>query len=292
MNNIKSKIFNLIRDDDKNDLASNIFDGIIITLILLNVILVIVDTFSMPSKIRFYLNIFESISVVIFSIEYFLRIWTSDLMFKNKGKLRARIKYATSLMAVFDLLSILPFYLPFFFPVGLRILRIFRLFRLFRLLKFNRYTKAFTNIANVIKNKSSQLISSMFVIFLLMIVSSVVMYNLENQLQPDVFQNAFSGFWWTLNTITTVGYGDIYPITVAGKILSGVISLLGIGLVAVPTGIISAGFVEDINESKSENLKVSDIKSDLISLKDIFDSGHINANDYEKLKLKILNKFR
>lgn len=288
MNNIKNIIFNLIRDDDKNGMASRVFDVTIITLILLNVFLVIIDTFNIPSNIKLYLNIFETISVVIFSIEYFFRIWTSDLMFKDKGKFRARIKYATSLMAIFDLLSILPFYLPFFFPVGLRILRIFRLFRLFRLLKFNRYTKAFSNISTVIKNKSSQLISSMFVIFLLMIVSSVVMYNLENPLQPDVFQNAFSGFWWTLNTITTVGYGDIYPITIAGKILSGVISLLGIGLVAVPTGIISAGFVENIEETKQSNNRMELIKKDLYILRELYNSGHINDKDYEMQKEIIL----
>ena len=154
-----------------------------------------------------------------------------------------------------DLFAILPFFLPLIVPVDLRVLRILRLLRLPRLLKINRYTKALSTIGNVFRRKTAQLISSIFVVLVLMVISSIFMYNIENAAQPAVFVNAFSGLWWVLITLTTVGYRDTYPVTALGKVLGITIALLGLGLVAVPTGIISAGFMEDIaveKEAKKE----------------------------------------
>ena len=151
-------------------------------------------------------------------------------------------------MALVDLMAILPFYLLFLAPVDLRVLRMLRIMRIFRVFKFNRYTKALSAIGDVFRRKKSQLLSSIFVLVLLMLIASVLMCNVEHEAQPEVFSNAFSSLWWAVETFTTVGYGDIFPVTIMGKILSGIIALLGIGLVAVPTGIISAGFMEQINE--------------------------------------------
>lgn len=162
--------------------------------------------------------------------------------------LKARIKYIFSFLALVDLFSILPFYIPLIIPIDLRILRVVRLFRVFKL---GRYTHALSTISNVFKRKQNQLLSSIFVVSILMIIASVLMFNVENEAQPDVFENAFSALWWAIATITTVGYGDIYPITVFGKVLSAIIALLGIGLVAVPTGIISSGFMEEMEREKS-----------------------------------------
>jgi voltage-gated potassium channel len=287
-NKIKPAIYDIIRDDYKKNNISNLFDKTIIILIILNVLLVILDTFKLPEAVKSIFSTIEIISIIIFSIEYILRIWTSNYIYPNLKGFKARIKYFFTIMALIDLLSILPFFIPFIIPIDLRVLRIFRLFRLFRLLKFNRYTQAFSNIQSVIVNKSSQLLSSMFVLSLLMIISSIIMYNLESQVQPEVFKNAFSGFWWTLNTITTVGYGDIYPITIAGKILSGVISLLGIALVAVPTGIISAGFIESSDENRGYT-KMENIKNELLILKELLDKEIITEIDYEQKKTQILN---
>lgn len=161
-------------------------------------------------------------------------------------------------MAIIDLLAILPFYLPMLLPIDLRVLRMLRIIRLFRVFKIGRYTNALSSIVKVFKNKQHELLSSVFVVLLLMIVASVLMYSIENNAQPEVFKNAFDALWWALATLTTVGYGDIYPITVLGKILSSIIAILGIGLVAVPTGIISAGFMESIQSEEKE--KVDNIK--------------------------------
>lgn len=250
-NKIKKAVFNLIRDDDENNLASNIFDFFIISLIIINVITIIIETFNISENFQHILSIIENISIIIFTVEYLLRVWTADLYKPEISKAKARLKYMVSFMSIIDLISILPAYIPFIIPVDLRVLRALRIVRLFRLFKVGRYTSAFSTIATVFKRKSSQLISSVLVVILLMVISSILMFNAEHEVQPDKFENAFSGLWWAVATFTTVGYGDIYPVTVAGKILSSIIALLGIGLVAVPTGIISAGFVEVVNEEKS-----------------------------------------
>lgn len=247
--NIKKRTFEIIQASTEDDVPSKIFDVCLIILILLNVCLVIADTFSLPQKVQELFSYIETISVVIFSIEYLLRIWTSDLLYPNNRRVMAIIKYVFSFLAIIDLLAILPFYLPFLITIDLRVLRMLRIIRLFRVFKINRYTNALASIVQVFKNKKSELMSSIFVVLLLMIVASVLMYGVESKAQPDVFRNAFDALWWALATLTTVGYGDIYPITVLGKILSAIIAILGIGLVAVPTGIISAGFMENINNS-------------------------------------------
>lgn len=290
VNTLKLKLFvyNLIRDDGKMNVWSKVFDSMIIFLISVNTLLVILETFNMPSHITSLFNAVEMISVIIFSIEYLMRIWVADFLHPNDGKVRSRLKYIFSGMAIIDLLAILPFYLPFLFRIDLRVLRTFRLFRLFRLLKLNRYTSAFSNISTVIKSKSTQLLSSLFVVLLLMIISSILMYSIENPQQPDVFKNAFSGFWWTLNTITTVGYGDIYPVTTAGRILSGVIAVLGIGLVAVPTGIISAGFVEATETKALHKYRLKMICDELLLLDDLRDKGVITQEEYDSQRNRIL----
>lgn len=256
MKDIKNAVFNLIREDDQNSFASNVFDGCIIGFIVINVALIILDTFNgfSPQALVVF-NVIETVSVVIFTIEYALRIWVADFRYPDLPPARARLKYITSFLALIDLLGILPFYIPFILPINLGILRLLRLFRMLRIFKTSRYTDALTTVGTVIKNKASQLLSSMMVVFVLMLIASVLMYNIETTAQPEVFQNAFSGFWWAMATITTVGYGDIYPITVLGKFLSTVIALLGIGFVAIPTGIISAGFTEQYKKEEAAKIK-------------------------------------
>lgn len=258
-NKIKQRTFEILQTADDGDKASKTFDIFIISLIIINVIMVIADTFQLPKNIQNISRIIEIISVIIFSIEYILRVWTSDLIYPKKSIAKARIKYIFSFMALIDLLAILPFYLPMFISIDLRVLRALRIIRLFRLFKINRYTTALNTIGQVFKNKASQLISSMIVVFLLMLIASVLMYNAEHEAQPEQFTNVFQAMWWAVATLTTVGYGDIYPVTAVGKTLSAVIAILGIGMVAVPTGIISAGFSEVIN--KSENNAEDDPKT-------------------------------
>jgi voltage-gated potassium channel len=250
---IKSTIFNLIREDDENNTAANVFDGIIVSLIVINILAVILGTFDLPLWATTALSYVEIVSVIIFTIEYLLRFWCANLTYKDKTPTKARLKFTFSFMGLVDLLAILPFYIPFIIPVDLRILRMLRILRLLRIFKFNRYSGALTAIGEVFKRKKTQLLSSIIVVLMLMIIAAVLMYNIEVEAQPDKFSNAAASFWWAIATLTTVGYGDIYPITILGKILSAIIALLGIGLVAVPTGIISAGFIEQIEQDNKHN---------------------------------------
>lgn len=245
---LKTSAYNLVREDGAS-FAGRTFNFIIIALIAVNAFAVIADTFTLSAQTRQVFYYIELVSTVIFTAEYILRLWTSDLKMPELMPVKARLKYIFSFMALIDLFAILPFYIPFLIPIDLRVLRVLRVIRLLRVFKVNRYTNALSSIAIVFKNKKSQLLSSVLVVALLMIVSSVLMYNIESAAQPEAFKNAFDALWWSVATLTTVGYGDIYPVTALGKIFSGIIALLGIGLVAVPTGIISAGFMEQTEKS-------------------------------------------
>ncbi|MGN1131871.1 MAG: ion transporter [Ruminococcus sp.] len=247
---VKSKTFEII--ESGKTLPSRIFDISIIILILLTLITVVANTFDIPNYWKIIFSKFEIVSTIIFTVEYILRVWTSDLLYPKLSPAKARLKYIFSFMALIDFIAILPFYLLFFIRIDLQSLRTLRALRLLRIIKINRYTTALKTITQVFKNKANQLISSMVVVGLLMIISSVLMYNFEHEAQPDKFTNAFDSIWWAMSALTTVGYGDIYPITVAGKMLGIVTAIIGIGMVAVPTGIITAGFSEVLHNKKSK----------------------------------------
>ena len=210
----------------------------------------------------------EQVTVAFFAVDYCLRLWTARALFPDLSEPRAVLKYALSFSGVVDLLSFLPYYLPFFFPAGAVAFRMFRVVRIFRLFRINAYYDSLNVITQVITSKGQQLLSSVFIILVLMLASSLCMYSLEHEAQPQVFTNAFSGIWWSVSTLLTVGYGDIYPITTMGKLFGIIISFLGVGMVAIPTGIISAGFVDQYSRIKrlSEYAHESDIHFIKISL--------------------------
>jgi voltage-gated potassium channel len=210
----------------------------------------------------------EQVTVAFFAVDYCLRLWTARALFPGLSEPRAVLKYALSFSGVVDLLSFLPYYLPFFFPAGAVAFRMFRVVRIFRLFRINAYYDSLNVITQVITSKGQQLLSSVFIILVLMLASSLCMYSLEHEAQPQVFTNAFSGIWWSVSTLLTVGYGDIYPITTVGKLFGIIISFLGVGMVAIPTGIISAGFVDQYSRIKrlSEYAHESDIHFIKVSL--------------------------
>lgn len=181
-------------------------------------------------------------------------------------------KYAVSFTGIVDLLSFLPYYLPVFFPSGAVAFRMFRVIRIFRLFRINAYYDSLSVITEVIVSKSQQLISSVFIILTLMLASSLCMYSLEHEAQPEVFTNAFSGIWWSVSTLLTVGYGDIYPVTTMGKVFSIFITFLGVGMVAIPTGIISAGFVDQYSRIKRISEYANEEKVHFIKV-------HLTEND-------------
>ena len=192
----------------------------------------------------------EEWTVAYFAGDWALRVWTAKYRYPDLPETRAILKYLLSFGGIVDILSFLPYYLPWFFPAGAVAFRMFRVVRIFRLFRINAYYDSLNVITQVLTSKAQQLLSSVFIILVLMTASSLCMYSLEHDAQPEVFSNAFSGIWWSVSTLLTVGYGDIYPITTMGKIFGIFITFLGVGMVAIPTGIISAGFVDQYSRIK------------------------------------------
>ena len=237
---LKRKIYTFIN-------FNSVFLNFIYSLILLNVISIILESYAeIRNEYGDFFYYFEFFSVIVFSIEYLLRLWTANLEYKQGSKFSKRIRFVTSKYGIIDLLAILPFYLPLLIPFDLRALRMLRLFRLLRVFKLGRLSKSMRVIGNVLKDTKADLSITFLVAFILLILSSTLMFSIENEAQPDKFENIGQSMWWAVATLTTVGYGDIYPITGLGKIISSVIALIGIGFVALPTGIISSAFIEKI----------------------------------------------
>jgi voltage-gated potassium channel len=245
---MKHKIFDIIQIGDKSNKISRAFDVFIVVCIISNILVMILQTFDSLERFYSVFNIIETVTLGVFIIEYILRIWTANYLYENLSTAKARLKFIKSFDGIVDLLTIIPaFFLTGF--VALRMLRVVRIMKLFRL---NARYDSFNVITSVLYDKRNQIISSVFIILVLMTASSLCMYSAEHTVQPDVFKNAFSGFWWAVNAVLTVGYGDIYPVTTLGKLMAITISFLGVGVVAIPTGIISAGFVEQYSRSQNE----------------------------------------
>ncbi len=247
---IKRKIFEIIQPDCGNSSMSRAFDFLITGLILVSVIAVFAGTFELSAGASRTLETIEKIASVAFTIEYALRIFTADLLRPELPPWKSRVKYVVSPMAAIDLVAILPFWLPMILPGSLLGMRALRLVRLLRIFKLNRYFDAMRAIGAVIVEKKRELVGSLFFIVLLMLVTSLLMYSIEHDAQPEAFRNAFSGLWWAVATVTTVGYGDIYPVTHLGRLLGAIIAFSGIAAVAVPTGIITAGLSSVMERTK------------------------------------------
>jgi len=249
---MRKRFFEIIEPSKKRNDISHYFDLFIMSLILLNVAAMIFASekeFGDRYSVEFYY--FEVVSVIVFTIEYVLRVWTCVENRKYKKAFTGRIRFILSPMALVDLLAILPFYLPFV-GIDLRFLRILRVFRIFRLLKMARYSNAFSMITKVLKDKKEELLVTLMFIIIFLIILSTLMYYAERDAQPEAFASIPRAIWWGVVTMTTVGYGDVYPITLTGKILGGIVTLLGIGLIALPSGILASGYTEQIQKKKSE----------------------------------------
>ena len=231
------------------------FSKFIYGLIVLNVIAIIFESHKdiLRSYNQFF-QAFEYFSIVVFSIEYVIRIWIADLdnntpiLFRSK-----RLGYVCSGYGIIDLIAIVPFYLPLLVAFDLRIVRILRLLRLLRILKLGKYSKSLRIIKNVLKDTKPQLSVTVFVAWILLVLASTLMFYAENDAQPDKFSNIGDSLWWAVATLTTVGYGDVYPVTVTGKLLSAIIALIGIGFVALPTGILSSAFVDNVRKDREKS---------------------------------------
>lgn len=240
---LKKRVFDIIQIGTRVDIPSRAFDYMIVCVILTSICVTFLQTFESMQSYSTLLNAIELVTIIIFIAEYLLRLWTSDLLYPGERRLRAARRFVLSFYGIVDLLTIISYFGPLYSNgiVALRMIRVIRIMRLFRV---NQSFDAFHIVAEVVIEKKKQLLSSVAMIAMIMLAASLCMYGFEHDVQPDVFENAFSGIWWAMSTVLTVGYGDIYPVTVGGRLTAILIALLGVCVVAIPTGVISAGFVE------------------------------------------------
>lgn len=236
--------------------AAKAVDLLLIALIFVNIVAIVLESVEAINNV--FADLFqalETFSIVVFSVEYIVRIWTAPEDPAYRRRL-GRLRYSYSPMAIVDLLSILPFYLGLlsnFVAIDLRIIRIVRILRVFRILKIGRYLKALVMLEAVLKERKEQIfLSVMFVVFLLVIVSTIMFY-VENEAQPETFSSIPATMWWGISTLTTVGYGDMIPQTPIGRLLGGMIAILGIGLFALPAAILTSGITDYFRKKGEED---------------------------------------
>jgi len=250
---LKSKIYDVLEPDLENEGAGKLFDIFIMALIVANVIAVIIESvegFALPYASFFYA--FDVFSVAVFTIEYVLRLWTCTVNLSYQSAIRGRLKYAVTPFALVDLLAILPFYIPTIIPLDLRFVRAIRVLRIFRVLKIGRYSYATKLLFRAVNKEKEVIAIIFFVLVILLVFASSTMYYVEHEAQPEAFSSIPAAMWWAVSTLTTVGYGDVYPVTPIGKLLGAVIALLGIGMFALPTGVLASAFMEEIQRERSE----------------------------------------
>ncbi|MCF7569038.1 ion transporter [Sabulilitoribacter arenilitoris] len=234
---MKKHIKNIVEINDNK--LSRYFAFFIQALILLSVITFSIETIpNLKPQTKVILQFIEWFSVIVFTLEYMLRIYVAD----------SKPKFVFSFFGIIDFLAILPFYLSF--GVDLRSLRALRFLRLFRILKLVRYNKAMNHFTSAIKSAKEEILLFIFITLILIYFSAVGIYYFENQAQPEHFSSIFDSLWWAIITLTTVGYGDVYPITVGGKVFTFFILMIGLGIVAIPTGIISSALTKSVDKKE------------------------------------------
>lgn len=258
----KRQTFYALENPKRGNLAAKIVGYALFVLIVLNAITVFftvqVDTDAFEGSI---VDIFFKFSTVCFALEYCCRIWIADLAFGNCTRARAKLKYIISPMGLIDFLSFVPSVVSWFLPVTPALIHAIGVIRLVRLAKVTRYMRGFRTIGRVLRKHYREIVAAFLVILLLIIASSVVMYEVEHPVQPDKFNDLLSGIWWAVETVTGTGYGDIVPITPLGRVIGSIIMLLALALVAIPGGIFSAGFVAEYQNANLRRIE-RDISKD------------------------------
>jgi voltage-gated potassium channel len=254
---IKQKAYEILEHKGEPCLIGKVFNYFIVLLIVFNILSVIfetVDSIYSPYSGLFW--DFEIFSVAIFSIEYAARLWVCNTGDRYPGAVKGRIRYMLSPLAIVDLLAIVPFYLPVLIPLDMRFMRVLRLFRLFRVFKLARYSESLNMLGRIIRDRKEDLFITVFIITIVLVISSTMMYYAEHEAQPEKFDSIPNAMYWGIITLATVGYGDIYPVTTLGKFFSTIIALTGIAMFALPAGIIGSSFIEERQKSREKEIEI------------------------------------
>jgi len=263
----KQQLFTIFEEYDPNNFGSIIDDVFLSLLIAVDLIAFVLQTSEKLSMLYgyFFYGI-ELFTVAVFSIEYILRLWVCNVDPRYRHSIWGRFKYALTPMAIIDLMAILPFYLLLFLKtfdliISPLIFSVFRILRLLRLLKITRYSDSVKILWKALLASLEELTLTFFAVVILLIVSSSLMFLAEHEAQPETFPNIVGSMWWAIITLTTVGYGDVYPITPLGKILAGSLAFLGIGMFALPAGILASNFSEEIRKQRIEKTQKLELEN-------------------------------
>ena len=247
---LRKRIWEILEKGNSNDKVSFYTDIFLIALIVFNIIAVLLETVdSIYSNYALEFVIFERFSTIVFLVEYILRIWVCVEEKIKNNKLITRLKYASTWPAIIDLLAVLSGLLPMIFEVDLRILRALRMLRL---LKFSRYFKVMNLLLGVLKEEKQSFLAAMFLLTIAMLIASTGIYLFEKDAQPDKFSSIPEAMWWAIATLTTIGYGDVTPVTGMGKFFGAIIAIIGIGVVALPSGILASGFTDQLKRRQAQ----------------------------------------
>jgi voltage-gated potassium channel len=248
---MRRKIWEILDGSGLSGRLGRIFNVLILLLIFLNVIAVALETVeSLLAEWKTAFFVFELGSVAVFSVEYLLRLWSCTVDRNYPGAIKGRLKWIFSPMAIVDLVAVLPFFLPMLIVIDMRFLRALRLLRFFRLLKVGRYARSLRVMRQVVMRRREELLITVFALTLCLMVSSSTIYYLEREAQPDKFSSIPQALWWSVATLSTVGYGDVYPVTAGGQFFAALVAIAGIGLFGLPAGILASGFMEVVEERK------------------------------------------
>ena len=244
---IRERVYYLVEPGDD---SGRLIDASILVLITLNIIALVLETVpEVHARAAHVFRLFEHFSLMVFAVEYAVRVWSCTAIPRYRGAVSGRLRFVTTPLALIDLVAVLPLFLPLL-GVDLRFVRVVRLVRVLRMLKLARYSSALQLLGRVINGKRAELTSIFFVLMILLVLSSSFMYLAEHSQQPDVFRSIPATMWWAVITLTTVGYGDAYPVTAVGRTIAALIAILGIGMFALPAGILGAGFVEELQQRR------------------------------------------
>jgi len=275
---MRRTVHRVLENAKDDDLGSRVVDILLISLISLSVVAVILE--SMPgfeARHADGLALFEALTVAVFSVEYLLRVWSSV---ERSGTgahhpIRQRLRYVFSFYAIIDLISILPFYLVMFYSFHAIDMRFLRAVRLLRVLKLTRYSTAMNMLLTTIRENSRALTAAFVILLTIMLLAASGMYYFERESQPQDFGSIPAAMWWSFATLTTVGYGDVTPITVGGKIFGALITVVGIGMVALPTSILASGYTRQLRL----NAAIFEGKADIA-----LDDGVITDDEFRSLE--------
>jgi voltage-gated potassium channel len=254
--NVRKRTWEIVSIAKPGDRVSSAIDVFLVALICLNVLAVILESIgALEQRFGAIFSAFEVASILIFTVEYLARLYACVEAPQYAHPVRGRLRWMFSPMALVDAVAVLPFYLPFV-GTDLRFMRVFRLLRIFRIAKVARYSTSLRLVWRVAATKREEMIIAAVLMSVLIVTASCLMYFAEHQAQPEKFSSIPATMWWSIATLTTVGYGDVYPITDLGKTLAGFVAIIGIGFFALPTAILGAGFVQELQRKREVQSRV------------------------------------